>query len=412
MVTSTICRSRVAGCAGLVGDLCPRIGGYCNSLVSGALCRLGHLALPGDANATCGRHGMHDEWEPVALQQSQGNEETARSLDGNSFAGVAPLTLIGMVGAGGGAGCPKSLPASTSVLQGEMAAPSSEGQGLPRYSEHDNCFTHRDRDFAFDLAVGEEALPYLSPANMTSDRNHAGRDLEIETEWMYFFPPFRSTWLFSNRDRGLARPQSLGSRISFAGAGGAPQELAVPAPGDVLAAQGVLIADCGYLDGRGFARTELHPALALTWVHSEGGGRFSLHVRAASHLASDVLRFPLAPLSASLPIAGAAGRRAELVSFNWDYLWRGYSIETDRSCVLSANGAHEQERPTAHLSSVDQSDVAAANASHESPNAMHQLGGFSLRLLTSGDHVLVELRALRDEDPPLLVGASAELVLR
>src|SRR5207253_2052228 len=88
-------------------------------------------------------------------------------------------------------------------------APTCVGCAAPRYSALDNCFTHDDRDFVLDLAVGEEALPFLSPANMIADSAHAGRDLDVEAEWMYLFAPFHSVRLFASGDDRRARRPAL-----------------------------------------------------------------------------------------------------------------------------------------------------------------------------------------------------------
>ena len=289
-----LCKSRVAGCAGLLRPLCKRACGYCRSLVEGAVCRARHLAAAEGPNAACGRHGMDDEWEPVE---------------------PLPVTLVGEVGGGGGRGCP--------------GLPAESGWGLPRYSARDSCFTHLDRDFLFDLAVGAEALPSLSPANLVSDRSHAGRDLEVETEWMYLFAPFRGTRLFAADDTGLAKPAALLPRLRWTDEGGHARDLGVPMPGDPMAAQGVLAADCGHLDASGFARTELHPALALAWLHRESDKAYTLWVRAASHLATDQRSHRLQPLRAVLPLPGPA----KVASFSWDYSLSGYRVAIDRSCV-------------------------------------------------------------------------------
>jgi hypothetical protein len=353
-----VCKERVAGCAGLTGELCPRVCDYCASLVSGALCRLGRLATGGE----CPRAGMNDAWEPV---------------------GDKIITLTGAVGSGGGRGCAGLRPC--------------DGCAVPRYSPRDGCLTHQDRDFVLDQAVGPEALRYLTPANMVSDRAHSGRDLEVETEWMYLFPQHPGRRLFTESDIDFTHPQPLG-QLDF-----------VPAPGDPLAAQGALVADCGHLDAAGFPRTELHPALALAWAHAEGAGRFSIFVRAVSHLDTDARRFRLQPLAVSVPLPEGA---AEVASFRWEHLWRGYSVHVDHGCVLAGNGDHEQEHPVASLSDVDQSPVAAANARREAAAGWHELGGFALRVRASAGAALVELRPLHDEDPPPLVGARAEIVVR
>jgi hypothetical protein len=385
------CKARVAGCAGLTGQLCPRACGYCKSLIDGARCRLGALLWLRNANEACGHSGMHDEWEAIGVEGAP-----ARAADGALPEGPAPVILHGIVGAGGGRGCAGLSPC--------------DGCAVPRYSARDSCFTHADRDFVFDLALGEDGLFALSPANMVSDRSHVGRDLEVEAEWMYLFPQYRGAWLFAPDDRGLERARPLPARLSFELEGQA-RSLAVPGPGDALAASGALVADCGHLDQHGFARTELHPALALAWAHAEGEGRYTVAVRAISHSDTDRLRYRLAPLRALLPLQARPGQAISVESFKWSYLYKGYSIAVDRSCVFAGNGDHQQERPTAHLAGGENVAEAQQQARGERPEALHRIDGFALRISAAAGGALVELWPERDESPALLAGASAEVLV-
>ena len=351
------CRLRKAGCARLTRDLCKQACAYCRSLVEGSICRMTSLAE--DPNEACGQRGMQLEWEPLKT-----------------------IVLTGRAGRDG-----------ASCIGGQDCA----GCAAPRLSPLDNCYTHADRDFILDLAVGEEALPFLSPANMIADAAHAGRDLDVEAEWMYLFAPFHSVWLFEAGDDKLAKPRAVPPRLPWTRSDGARQQLAVPAPGDAVAAAGVLSADCGHLNARGFPRTEIHPALALAWLHDEGGGRFNLFIRAMSH-----------PLRAVLPLPGPA----YVASFRWEYLWRGYRVVVDHSCEKGDEGNHSQEHPAAHLSDVDQSEVVRLNRRGESPGALHENRWYAVRVRAAGASVEIDLRPKADEDPPVLVGVQAAIELR
>jgi hypothetical protein len=313
---------------------------------------------------------MDDEWEPVELAQQL-------------------IVLTGRAGRDGASGC--------------TDAPTCARCAAPRYSALDNCYTHDDRDFVLDLSAGQEALPHLSPANMVADSAHGGRDIDVEAEWMYLFAPFHSVRLFAPDDAKLVRPRPLPARLSWKGG-----ELGVPVAGDAVAVAGVLAADCGHLNARGFARVEVHPALALAWVHEEGGGRVSAFVRAMTHVNGERHRFALGTFRARLPLPGG-GR---VVSFRWDYLWHGYRIEVDRSCGQADEGGHAQERPTAHLSDVDQSEVARLNARPEKPDAVHESRWYDVRVGVAGKSVEIEVRPRGDEDPPALMGISAAIELR
>src|SRR5262249_35903916 len=181
---------------------------------------------------------------------------------------------------------------------------------------------------------------------------------------------------------------------------GERQELGVPASGDAVAVVGVLAADCGHLNARGFPRTEIHPALALAWLHDEGSGRLSLFIRAISHARGDRQRFPLGVFRAALPLPGP-GR---IASFRWDYLWRGYQVVVDRSCEKDGEADHSQEHPAAHPSDVDQGEVVRLNRKGESPEALHENRWYAIRVRAKGESVEIDLRRKADEDPPVLVG--------
>lgn len=374
------CKHRVAGCAGVTRHLCDRVCSYCASIKGGATCRLLNFARSGGANAYCGHRGRDAEWEPVGSQPV--------------------VTVTGVVSSGGDtSGCPGVTP-----------CPSC---GLPRYGARDSCLTHDDRDFVLNLAVGEAALPLLSPANMVGDRSHPGRDLDVETEWMYLFAPYRGAWLFAPEDKGYANPLRLGPRLTWRDDAGVERDLGVPAPGDAAAAQGVLAADCGHLDERGFARTELHPALTLVWVHAEAPGRWTAWVRAATWIDDDVRRFRLRPLRAVLPLpGGAAGRAVEVASFRWDYAWRGQHVVVDRGCTLSTNGDHQQEHPTAHLAGADGSEALRLAAAAEPPGSAHESSAFTITFAVREGALVIELLPREGADAQSLAGARAELIAR
>src|SRR6266850_797390 len=380
------CRVRKAGCAGLTRGLCKHVCAYCRSLVEGSICRMTSIAE--DPNDACGHRGMQLEWEPVALEARPGSASL-------SYPAEAPAFVV-LTGRAAGPDGPSCAGGRTCVAC-----------TAPRLSPLDNCYTHADRDFILDLVVGDEALPFLSPANMIADGSHAGRDLDLEAEWMYLFAPFRSVWLFEDGDEKLARPRALPPRLPWTRSDGAREELGVPVSGDTVAVAGVLAADCGHLNARGFPRTEIHPALALAWLHEEGSGRFSLSIRAMSHAPGDRQRLALGAFRAALPLPGP-GR---VVSFHWDYLWRGYQVVVDRSCGKGDEADHSQERPAAHPSDVDQSEVVKLNRSVLSPEALHENRWYAIRVRAQGASVEIDLRRKTDEDPPVLIGVHAEIEL-
>jgi hypothetical protein len=376
VVAAGRCRARVAGCAGLTRNLCDRVCEYCASIVDGASCRLRSFYRGSAALRACGLRGRDFEWEPVASM-------------------AQPVTFTGTVTAGGRAAC-------------AGVAPCPEC-GEPRLSASDSCLTHEDRDFVMNLAVGEEALPLLSPGNLIEDRGHAGRSVEIESEWMYLFAPYQSRWFYVASDVELKHRRRLDGPLRFRDAKGREREVAVPLAGDTAAAQGILAADCGHLNAEGFPRIELHPALALAWTHAEGGGRFTLHVRASSGRDGDARRFLLAPLRATLSLPGLGARTPELRSFRWEWLLRRYSVSIDRTCVLGGNAGQQQERPLAHVDGGDDGEADRLNAVGTGAAGGHQSEAFGIRATPVPGGVQIEVWPTLDEDPPLLMGARYDL---
>jgi hypothetical protein len=60
-----------------------------------------------------------------------------------------------------------------------------------------------------------------------------------------------------------------------------------PARNDQVATRGVLIWDCGHVKTLGY-RTEIHPPVALAWLHDEGNHNSTIHVKALSHAPNPV----------------------------------------------------------------------------------------------------------------------------
>src|SRR5262249_52519937 len=58
-------------------------------------------------------------------------------------------------------------------------------------SGDDLCFTHHDRDFECDLSIGQNdgAMAWVAPLNMSRSKHLVGRDIGVEWEYSFMFPP-------------------------------------------------------------------------------------------------------------------------------------------------------------------------------------------------------------------------------
>ena len=412
------------GGAQAIQHLCDNACAYCQSISDGKRCReeyLSGMALVSallnpfaaalftidDANDYCGLDGDGGaEWEPLA---SDSADASAGARD------LATVTLIGTVA---GKGC----------------GPWNACKGDPQLSPGDDCLTHYDRDFELDLRVGDDAASDLSPANLASGGDYAGHDFGIEGEWMFLFPGFHSTWLYEPDDSDYLTPRAIGAAISFNDDQGF-HLLRVPQPGDLLAAQGPVIADCGHIDAANFARTEMHPPVALAWVHHEiassaGLPFYTVAVRIASSRttsgsASSGSRFawPFRGLDVKLKLPNDTTSGADVTglwpvvrNFRYDYVVHDFNIAQDHSCVLSLNdNQQQQERPLAHLdgasfsrAQLDQLSAVGANATiPDNLSVEIRPAGFGeVEVLAPAPNPAVD-----PWSTPVLVGASADITL-
>jgi len=199
----------------------------------------------------------------------------------------------------------------------------------PRLSTNDDCKTHRDVDFEFHLTPLGHHL--LAEANLWGDRDHGPGDLAVEWEWMYFSP----------RERSADR---LAGKLS-------PQPAAVPWRGDQAAVRGALVLDCGEVDRRG-ARAELHPPVAMIWMHADEqlSRSATVYLRASSRFTDPHGGTPFGPaFEATFAIPGAYREGPVHVGpIETDWLLSGYRVALDNGCHL-----FDLNRPRAHVEGGD-----------------------------------------------------------
>ena len=190
---------------------------------------------------------------------------------------------------------------------------------VPRLSSEDDCRRHTDLDFEFHLTPRGTAL--LSEANLWGSKEHGPGDLTVEWEWMFFYP----------------LEDSAGWRGQPLWPASAPQGI-LPWRGDLMAVRGVHVLDCGE-PGRHGTRAELHPPIAVAWLHQRSPAQATIYVRAASRSTDPHPDVPFgAPFRATFPVRGTPG---PIVT---DHALSGYHRVNDQECAL-----FDTRHPTAHL---------------------------------------------------------------
>jgi hypothetical protein len=195
---------------------------------------------------------------------------------------------------------------------------------------NDLCFTHHDRDFEFDLAIDQNnpAMKWLAPLNLTRGTEQVGRDIGVEWEYSFMFPPHTDL------------PNGPLTQTTTVSVNGAPVTLRAPWPLDVMAVHGPVISDCGHPCGdANHSRTEFHPPTALAWLHAvpDQAGYYQLSWRMSSHATfprDDPQQFR-GRLNAMLPLPdqykGPVVLRSETTC---DYLFTDWDIDDLDSCKL------------------------------------------------------------------------------
>jgi len=218
-------------------------------------------------------------------------------------------TASGIIAGGGWtdeAGCSRDG-LSCAVAPGTVPQPRSSPSvcNYPSVSHEDYAMQHRDRDFDMQLVpllpAGYIDGALLALANKAVPGGGLIPSIGIEAEWMYLYPrqgtahyaftgltgpvwrtPHGSDSFIVNLDTGEPKPlppvvlTADGWRADF------------PSRGDQAAVRGVLIWDCGHTESSGGFnwgyKTELHPVVAMTWLHQDDvSGSSTVHVKAMSH---------------------------------------------------------------------------------------------------------------------------------
>jgi hypothetical protein len=298
------------GTPGLALNSCPDESAFKAKMIVAELCREGYwdsvigafLSLIGveDANDACGRAGMNDEWE----------------VKGDAEA----------VGVVAGAGETHECEPDQKINGCDENGPC----GAVNRSDHDNCLSHYDRDFELDLALPQDspALRWLTPLNMgggNHNSDYVGRDLGIEWEYSFMFPPHTD-------NPGHALPAIVPVQVE-----GKKVNLRTPWPGDTLAAHGPVIADCGHMCGS-WARDEIHPPTALAWIHPISGkpGYYQLSWRMSSMATfpnQDPRSHP-GTLHSVLPLPDHLRGLVQMQTPVCDYLFTDWSYDVLDSCKL------------------------------------------------------------------------------
>jgi len=198
----------------------------------------------------------------------------------------------------------------------------------PRLSEEDDCRRHTDSDFELHVTPRDGRL--LAEANFWGGREHGPGDLTVEWEWMYFYP----------------RHPSVQWRTASLSPGNAPGGI-VPWRGDPIVVRGAHVLDCGEETTHG-ARAEIHPPVAMAWMHLDEELAFSatMYARAASHTTDPHPGRPFGPVfSATFPMPGATGREPIWIGpVQTDHALSGYLRVNDDECRL-----FDTRHPHAHV---------------------------------------------------------------
>jgi len=245
---------------------------------------------------------------------------------------------------------------------------------------------HDDRDFIFDVTPAPANLSLLTEWNMWGDAGeHGPGDLEVEWEWMFFFPPVdqhlhaRSDFWWGHRLTPKFNPNvSYNPVVPIGG---------IPWKGDQIALRGVHVLDCGHSDGPGHtARAEIHPPTVVAWAHPEENVRHAMlvWVRATSYSTDPHRHAPFGPLFEAIfdvPGGAISGCKVELEPVQLDWVYTGYTTDNIHSCRIG-----DWQSPIAALANGTFSDNAA------------EYFEFNRQVLND-QQVRITLRPLRSENP-------------
>jgi len=219
-------------------------------------------------------------------------------------------TAAGIVSGGGWtdeAGCVRDG-LSCTVPQGTSLQPGSASNvcAYTRVAHDDWTPHHRDRDFNVHIIPlrpdGYIDGSLLGWANKMAPEDGSIPVLGIEVEWMYLYPRQgpATYWTSSLTGPIMLRTREPSDFFVVDRSTGEPKPLPptvvnndgwradFPTRGDQAAVRGVPVFDCGHTAvAYGFDygyRTELHPAVAMTWLHQQDVPKTStVHIKAMSH---------------------------------------------------------------------------------------------------------------------------------
>lgn len=211
----------------------------------------------------------------------------------------------------------------------------------PNISHDDFCSLHDDRDLEFHVT------PYDTTLVTEGDRpGHRAPDVGVEWEAAYVYPKHP---VFAAYDASLDYRRLVPNFFIDA----MDPSFQLPMAGDPVVVHGVHIYDCGHSP----THSEIHPPLALAWVHRDSDHSGTVYVRASSH-GSYPHKIPFgAPFRASLPVPDGvlAGAALRIGAIQADYAISNYQVSSDNGCeygwtILSlGTDTAPVSMPTAHV---------------------------------------------------------------
>jgi hypothetical protein len=143
----------------------------------------------------------------------------------------------------------------------------------PAIAGGDEAHLHFDRDFNVEIMPRDRT--YTTYMDRFGDDDYAPASINMEWEFMYMFPLWISNWAaqaWQMWPDGFRPPVGDGKSVG------------VPWRGDPIKVRGNWILDCGHTFANNVARSEIHPPVAIAWMHPEAARDATVWLRASSHL--------------------------------------------------------------------------------------------------------------------------------